>query len=188
MEDDRVILLNSSHDELELEAATFNTSSSKIGSPENDEQSAPDLDLPKSPGLLSEPAEPSWIVYVAAGVAAVGGFLFGYDMGIISGAKTQMQSELGLRCWHVGAVVAFLPVGAFVASLVGGKCVRRFAKISKSEENVTMSNIISASFFKGIVVDRYGRKFTIILNAFLFMVGALVLAFSSEFVLLLAGR
>ena len=66
------------------------------------------------------PREPATIVYVAACVAAVGGVLFGYDMGVISGAKSQMQKDLLLNCSQVGAIVAFLPVGGFFASLVGG--------------------------------------------------------------------
>jgi hypothetical protein len=33
-------------------------------------------------------------VYVASCVAAIGGLLFGYDMGIISGAKSQLQRDL----------------------------------------------------------------------------------------------
>ena len=70
-----------------------------------------------------------------------------------------MQSELGLRCWHIAFIVAFLPVGGFAASLVGG-----------------------------VAVDRYGRKVTIVANAFLFTLGAVVVSASSDFILLLAGR
>ncbi len=64
--------------------------------------------------------EPAPIVYLASCVAAVGGVLFGYDVGVISEAKTQMKEELGLSCAEVSAIVAMLPVGGFVASLVGG--------------------------------------------------------------------
>ena len=44
----------------------------------------------------------------------------GYDMGIISGAKSQMQQSLGLSCSNLEWVVSLLPVGGFIASLTGG--------------------------------------------------------------------
>ena len=65
--------------------------------------------------------QPSSIVYFASGVAAIGGFLFGYDMGIISGAKSQLQRDLRLSCGQLEAVVTMLPIGALVASLLGGE-------------------------------------------------------------------
>ena len=70
-----------------------------------------------------------------------------YNIGVISGAKTPMQRDMALSCSHIEVVVAFLPVGAFVASLVGGAAV-----------------------------DRYGRRLTIVVNAMLFTGGALILA------------
>ena len=41
-------------------------------------------------------------------------------MGIISGAKSQMQKSLGLSCSNLEWVVSLLPVGGFVASITGG--------------------------------------------------------------------
>ena len=46
--------------------------------------------------------------------------LIGYDMGIISGAKPQMQRSLGLTCSNLEWVVSLLPVGGFIAALTGG--------------------------------------------------------------------
>ena len=59
-------------------------------------------------------------MYVASCVAAIGGLLFGYDMGIISGAKSQLQQDLKLSCGQLESVVTMLPIGALVASLFGG--------------------------------------------------------------------
>ena len=42
-------------------------------------------------------------------------------MGIISGAKSQMQRSLGLSCSSLEWVVSLLPVGGFIASITGGK-------------------------------------------------------------------
>ena len=61
------------------------------------------------------------MIYVAAVIAALGGLLFGYDIGIISGAKIQIQKEMDFTCVQIEVIVAMLPVGAFVASLGGGK-------------------------------------------------------------------
>ena len=41
-------------------------------------------------------------------------------MGIISGAKSQMQRSLGLSCSSLEWVVSLLPVGGFIASITGG--------------------------------------------------------------------
>ena len=38
------------------------------------------------------------LVYLAALVAAIGGLLFGYDVGIITGAKLQVAHDLELTC------------------------------------------------------------------------------------------
>ena len=58
-----------------------------------------------------------------------------------------MQRDMALSCSRIELVVAFLPVGGFVASVVGGAAV-----------------------------DRYGRRLTIVVNALLFTAGALVIA------------
>lgn len=165
-ESDRVILLNQSAEDdldLELDVATPGGAFDEGTAAGNGGSGGAPADASSGPGSAASasesPREPSAIVYVAACVAAVGGLLFGYDMGIISGAKVQMQRDLGLQCWHISAIVAFLPVGAFFASLVGG-----------------------------YLVDKYGRRFSIVANAFLFTLGALLLAFSSRFPLLLVGR
>ena len=49
---------------------------------------------------LSLPGDKSCLnlVYLAALVAAIGGLLFGYDVGIITGAKLQVAHDLGLTC------------------------------------------------------------------------------------------
>ena len=68
-----------------------------------------------------EDHDTSNVIYVAAVIAALGGLLFGYDIGIISGAKIQIQKEMDFTCVQIEVIVAMLPVGAFVASLGGVK-------------------------------------------------------------------
>jgi hypothetical protein len=62
-------------------------------------------------------------------VAAIGGLLFGYDMGIISGAKTQLQRDLKLSCGQLESVVTMLPIGALVASILGGNLPPGFSSL-----------------------------------------------------------
>ncbi len=143
MEDDRVILLTEVPSSSTAQNAT----------------SVDDLELEAPSNSKTSSTSPSSIVYVAACVAAVGGILFGYDMGVISGAKAQMQSELSLSCAQVGVIVAALPAGGFIASLIGGAAV-----------------------------DKFGRKASIIFNAALFTAGALIVAFSSAFATAVLGR
>lgn len=119
-----------------------------------------DLDLPSPQRFVSSAnRDAPAIVYVAAITAALGGLLFGYDIGVISGAKGPMRRELGFSCRQIEAVVAFLPLGACLASLIGGNAI-----------------------------DYYGRKFTIIFNAFLFTAGALTVSCSSSLSVILFGR
>jgi len=99
------------------------------------------------------------LVYLAALVAAIGGLLFGYDVGIITGAKLQVAHDLGLTCAQEELLVALMPLGALSASLVADPCL------------------------SGI-----GRKATIQLTAFVFTLGALLMAFSHSLLQLLFGR
>jgi major inositol transporter-like SP family MFS transporter len=54
-------------------------------------------------------------------IATLGGLLFGYDTGVISGALLYMKSELNLTAVTQGLVVSCLLFGAAVGALVGGK-------------------------------------------------------------------
>ena len=89
------------------------------------------------------------VIYIAAVIASLGGLLFGYDIGIISGAKIQIQKEIGLSCLQIELIVAMLPVGAFVASLGGGK-LRICEKIVKLtyEESLFLKPKITKTFEK----------------------------------------
>lgn len=157
-EDDRAILLQEA--DLELDQITAAAAAAAPASEQNgidDEKSEAAATSGKSSSVRDR--DPAGLVYLASCTAAVGGLLFGYDMGIISGAKGPMGEDLGLTCSQVGGVVALLPVGAFVASVVGGAAV-----------------------------DKYGRRLTIVLNAILFTVGALLVASTSSYSLILLGR
>ncbi|XP_028854312.1 solute carrier family 2, facilitated glucose transporter member 10 isoform X2 [Denticeps clupeoides] len=98
-------------------------------------------------------------VLLAALVSTLGGLVFGYELGIISGALLQLQAEFGLDCLEQEAVVSALLVGAALASVVGG-------------------------WF----IDRHGRHAAILASNVLLLGGSLVLAVGSSFTPLVLGR
>ena len=102
---------------------------------------------------------PSHFVYVAAAISALGGMLFGYDTGVISGAILFIRKDFSLTQVQVEVVISCVLVGALLGAIVGG-----------------------------ILADRYGRRRVIIATATLFVVGAIETALSPTITLLIAGR
>lgn len=61
-----------------------------------------------------------FIVGIAA-IAALGGALFGYDTGVISGALPFMEDHFGLTSLGEGVITSALLIGAAFGSLIGGR-------------------------------------------------------------------
>ena len=61
-----------------------------------------------------------FIVGIAA-IAALGGALFGYDTGVVSGALPFMESHFGLTSLGEGIITSALLIGAAFGSLAGGR-------------------------------------------------------------------
>ncbi|MFH8572800.1 sugar porter family MFS transporter [Streptomyces sp. NPDC017993] len=61
-----------------------------------------------------------FIVGIAA-IAALGGALFGYDTGVVSGALPFMESHFGLSSLGEGIITSALLIGAAFGSLAGGR-------------------------------------------------------------------
>ena len=97
--------------------------------------------------------------YLIAGVAALGGLLFGYDTGVISGALLFIRQVMHLSATAQGIVVAVVLAGAAIGAAVAG----------------TLS-------------DKIGRRRVILYAALLFIVGACLSAAASELTLLITGR
>lgn len=86
-------------------------------------------------------------------IATLGGLLFGYDTGVISGALLYMKDDLGLSAFGEATVVSCLLFpGAAFGALFGGR-----------------------------VADRIGRKRTLLVCAGLFLVGALGCAVAPKY-------
>src|SRR5205085_6515458 len=62
-------------------------------------------------------------------IAAIGGFLFGYDTGVIGGAMLFMQKDLGLTSHgQQELTVAILLLGAIVGALIAGWSADKFSR------------------------------------------------------------
>jgi SP family galactose:H+ symporter-like MFS transporter len=67
-------------------------------------------------------------VYVAVGIAAVGGLLFGYDTGVISGAILFIKKQFSLSATMEEIVVSAVLVGAVMGAVIGGALTDRFGR------------------------------------------------------------
>ncbi len=98
-------------------------------------------------------------VYVAAGIAALGGFLFGYDLVVISGAILFIKQQFALSPTTEEVVVSAVVFGAMIGAAMGGT-----------------------------LADRFGRRVVLILTAATFAVGALGTALATTVTWLIVGR
>lgn len=67
-------------------------------------------------------------VYGVAAVAALGGLLFGYDIGVVSGALLFIREDFALTAFLQGLVVSALLAGAATGALVSGNLSDRFGR------------------------------------------------------------
>ncbi len=98
-------------------------------------------------------------VGIVAAVAALGGLLFGYDTGVISGAILFVKEQFNLAATIEEMVVSAVLIGAIVGAGVSGQ-----------------------------LSDTFGRRRIIIATAAIFIVGSLVSALASGVAILVAGR
>jgi SP family galactose:H+ symporter-like MFS transporter len=99
-----------------------------------------------------------WLAVVLA-VILLGGLLFGYDQGVISGALHGIQTAFGLNTLLLEVVTSWVTLGALVGALAGGE-----------------------------LADRLGRKRAILIAGALFVAGALIQALAPATPALVIGR
>ncbi|MCY9111252.1 sugar porter family MFS transporter [Bacillus atrophaeus] len=90
---------------------------------------------------------------------ALGGLLYGYDTGVISGALLFINNDIPLTTLTEGLVVSMLLLGAIFGAALSGTCS-----------------------------DRWGRRKVVFVLSIIFIIGALVFAFSQNITMLIASR
>ena len=118
-----------------------------------------DRNRPSSRGPAPGPQSAGASIYLIAGIAALGGLLFGYDTGVISGALLFIRTDFGLSPALQGLVAGIALVGA-----AGGAAVA------------------------GGLSDRFGRRLVILATGLVFIAGALISALAPSLSILLVGR
>ncbi|HKA28447.1 MAG TPA: sugar porter family MFS transporter [Candidatus Binatia bacterium] len=103
--------------------------------------------------------EVSFFVAMVATIAAIGGGLFGYDTGVISGAILYIKKEFPIDDATEGLVVSAVTAGALVSAMVAG-----------------------------VLADRGGRRLTNIAAGIVFAVASLLCAVANSVSTLIAGR
>lgn len=92
-------------------------------------------------------------------LSAVGGFLFGYDTGVISGAMLQLRTHFKLSHLWQELVVSVTIAGAWAFAI-----------------------------FAGVATDAFGRKPVILVASFVFTIGAVLMGVAVNTGMLLGGR
>jgi MFS transporter, SP family, galactose:H+ symporter len=77
---------------------------------------------------LSAVRETPRYTYLIAALAAVGGMLFGYDIGVISGAENLLKSAFRLSSGTEELAVAAVLIGAVVGGVIGGPLANRISR------------------------------------------------------------
>jgi MFS family permease len=62
----------------------------------------------------------SWFLIRASLIVSGGGFVFGYDIGIISSTLIDIKDSIPMNSWQEGIVVAIIGLGSMFGALVGG--------------------------------------------------------------------
>lgn len=109
--------------------------------------------------LLDRDAPKPLFVYLLAFFSALGGFLFGYDTGVVSGAMILLKKEMNLNALWQELLVSSTVGAAALSALSGG-------------------------YLNGWL----GRRICILVASFIFTVGGIILSLAPDKVVLLVGR
>ncbi|MFI7006293.1 sugar porter family MFS transporter [Streptomyces sp. NPDC050145] len=94
-----------------------------------------------------------------AATIAVGGFLFGFDTGVVSGALLYIRDDFGLNSFQQGSVVSVLLIGSVIGAMGSGK-----------------------------LADRWGRRRLLGVAGAVFLAGTVLAVFATGYAMLLVAR
>lgn len=94
-----------------------------------------------------------------AGLVSIGGILYGYDMGVISGALLFIRNSIPMNDTQIGMIVGAVLGGGLVGTLLAGP-----------------------------IADWLGRRFLILLSSIIFLLGITFILLSHTFVTVLLAR
>ena len=67
-------------------------------------------------------------VFFVAIIIALGGFLFGYDIAMMSGTTSQLEQVFNLNSFWLGFTVAIAILGTIVGTIIIGKPAEKFGR------------------------------------------------------------
>ncbi len=114
---------------------------------------------PDSPERVAMRARIKKFVLTVVVVAALGGALFGYDTGVISGVLVYLTPDFALSQTQVGVITSSLLIGAAIGSITGGW-----------------------------MADRWGRRMTLLVAGLMFFVGAIAQALAPGVTVMIITR
>ena len=98
-------------------------------------------------------------LYILVLVSAVGGFLFGYDSGVISGAMIPLKRQFHLSNEYQEIIVSITLVGAIISAT-------------------------SSAYLN----DKFGRRIVLLIAAFSFTLGSIIMGVSVSVASIIFGR
>lgn len=101
----------------------------------------------------------TWFSLVAALIAAIGGFMLGYNQTSVAGALIFIEKDFHLSIFQGEIVVTVLLIGALIGATFGG-----------------------------VLADRIGRKYSLFLSTILFFIGSELLGSADTLLIVLIGR
>jgi MFS transporter, SP family, sugar:H+ symporter len=113
---------------------------------------------PAGATMLGGTTDHSYVIALSS-VAALGGFLFGFDSGVINGTVDALAHTFGTRAATTGFAVASVLLGCAIGAFVAGT-----------------------------IADRHGRRPTMLLNAVLFLASAVATGLAGSAGVFIASR
>ncbi|KAH3880825.1 hypothetical protein DPMN_004756 [Dreissena polymorpha] len=102
---------------------------------------------------IKEKVKTPCIVYILTFFSTLGGFTFGYDTSVISGASIFLKKEFGLTIVWQELVVSVMLATAAIFALVGGMLNSKLGR--RGVILVSCAVFVCAAILMGISVDKY---------------------------------